>query len=64
MPLAHDITYAPNMVPLPALQSDGTTLYAGETTALVREPLIDLLGPFADGANSPVGYGGSQCSGS
>ena len=60
MPLA--LTYAPNMVPAPTLQPDGTTLYAGETTALAQEPLIDLLGPLADGSHTPAGYGGSQCS--
>lgn len=34
----------------------------GETTGLVTDPLIDLLGPIAAGTDDFVGYGGSQCS--
>ena len=56
------LTYAPNMVPAPVLLPDGNTLYAGETTSVISEPLIDLLGPTADGTDDPAGYGGSQCS--
>ena len=55
------LSFQPYMVPSPVLQADGTTLYAGETTAVVQEPLIDLQAP-ADGHHSPVGFGGSQCS--
>ena len=50
------------MVFAPVLIPDGNTLYAGETTSLISEPLIDLLGPTADGTDDPAGYGGSQCS--
>ena len=55
------LSFQPYMVPSPVLQADGATLYAGETTTVVQEPLIDLQAP-ADGHHSPTGFGGSQCS--
>lgn len=36
------LAYHPQMLPAPQLQADGTTVYAGETTAIPQEPLIDL----------------------
>ena len=48
LPLAPALAYEPHMVPPPVQLPDGTTLYAGETTVIAQEPLIDLqLPPLA-----------------
>ena len=62
MPQVPEMAYSPQVVPAPVLLSNGNTLYSGETTATITDPLIALLDTNAAGTHDFAGYSGSQCS--
>ena len=52
MPNPAPLVYAPQILPAPVTLADGTTHYAGETTAFITDPMVLAPSPTADGTPS------------